>query len=71
MTIAEQVREEKQQRLFAPNRKFKIKPTFAAGNDFSFANGDCLDFLTAVPVGAAKLVITSPPYNIGKVYEKN
>jgi len=34
------------------------------------AAGDCLDTLTALPSGFAKLIITSPPYNIGKEYEK-
>lgn len=31
--------------------------------------GDCLDFLGQVPSHTAALVITSPPYNIGKPYE--
>jgi adenine-specific DNA-methyltransferase len=34
------------------------------------AQGDCLETLRALPDGFAKLIITSPPYNIGKVYEK-
>lgn len=32
--------------------------------------GDRLDFLRQVPDRAARLVVTSPPYNIGKRYEK-
>ncbi len=32
--------------------------------------GDCLDFLREVPNSSAQLVVTSPPYNIGKSYEK-
>lgn len=32
--------------------------------------GDRLDFLSQIPEGAARLVITSPPYNLGKKYEK-
>lgn len=32
--------------------------------------GDCLDFLRACPDGVFQLVVTSPPYNIGKEYEK-
>ncbi len=31
--------------------------------------GDCLDFLKQVPSESIALVITSPPYNIGKPYE--
>lgn len=34
------------------------------------APGDCLKSLANAPDGFAKLIITSPPYNIGKVYEK-
>lgn len=32
--------------------------------------GDCLDFLRTIPSGVVQLVVTSPPYNIGKEYEK-
>jgi adenine-specific DNA-methyltransferase len=32
--------------------------------------GDCADFLPTVPDGAARLVVTSPPYNLGKAYER-
>ncbi|MEW6660808.1 MAG: DNA-methyltransferase [Bacillota bacterium] len=32
-------------------------------------NGDCMDMLSSIPDGAARLVVTSPPYNIGKSYE--
>lgn len=32
--------------------------------------GDCQDFLAQVPDGAVQLVVTSPPYNLGKAYER-
>ena len=32
--------------------------------------GDSAETLKSLPDGAVKLIITSPPYNIGKVYEK-
>ncbi|MHC5055457.1 MAG: DNA-methyltransferase [Planctomycetota bacterium] len=32
--------------------------------------GDCLDLLRRMPNGCAKLVVTSPPYNLSKKYEK-
>jgi len=32
--------------------------------------GDCLDYLKKIPDGTIKLIITSPPYNLGKEYEK-
>jgi adenine-specific DNA-methyltransferase len=31
--------------------------------------GDCLDLLKQIPDGFVKLVVTSPPYNLGKPYE--
>jgi len=34
-------------------------------------HGDCLDFLKTIPDGALQLIVTSPPYNIGKEYEKH
>lgn len=32
--------------------------------------GDCLDLLSQIPTGSIQLVVTSPPYNLGKEYEK-
>ncbi|MGH8068431.1 MAG: DNA-methyltransferase [Candidatus Entotheonellia bacterium] len=32
--------------------------------------GDCLDLLRTIPSETLQLVVTSPPYNIGKEYEK-
>ncbi|MGB0507110.1 MAG: DNA-methyltransferase [Pikeienuella sp.] len=32
--------------------------------------GDCIEFLSEVDAGCAQLCVTSPPYNIGKEYEK-
>jgi adenine-specific DNA-methyltransferase len=32
--------------------------------------GDCIQLLRSIPDGAMQLVVTSPPYNIGKEYEK-
>ncbi len=31
--------------------------------------GDCAAFLPTLPEGSARLVVTSPPYNLGKAYE--
>ncbi|HEV2261290.1 MAG TPA: site-specific DNA-methyltransferase [Candidatus Rubrimentiphilum sp.] len=33
-------------------------------------HGDCLDLLAEIPEGAIQLAVTSPPYNLGKKYEK-
>ncbi|MFO8056069.1 MAG: site-specific DNA-methyltransferase [bacterium] len=32
--------------------------------------GDCMDLLKAIPDQSIQLIVTSPPYNIGKKYEK-
>jgi adenine-specific DNA-methyltransferase len=32
--------------------------------------GSCLDFLSTLPPASMQLVVTSPPYNIGKSYER-
>jgi adenine-specific DNA-methyltransferase len=32
--------------------------------------GDCLDFIKTIPDETFKLIVTSPPYNIGKNYER-
>jgi adenine-specific DNA-methyltransferase len=48
----------------------KIFKKFNKNNLVTLFNGDCLDFLKTIPNNSVQLVITSPPYNIGKVYEK-
>ena len=48
----------------------RIASEYDPNADFVLHNGDCLDFLTKLPTGIAKLVVTSPPYNLGKSYEK-
>jgi len=42
---------------------------FTANADVSIVYGDVLDFLREIPNNFATLVVTSPPYNIGKPYE--
>lgn len=32
--------------------------------------GDCLEFLATIPDESVQLVVTSPPYNIGKACEQ-
>src|SRR4051794_21286755 len=31
--------------------------------------GDCLDYMRGLPDGSVDLVVSSPPYNLGKPYE--
>lgn len=47
-----------------------VASSFAQTADVVIAPGDCLNTLRTLPDEFAKLVITSPPYNIGKSYEK-
>jgi DNA modification methylase len=47
-----------------------IGDSYAPGKDLILGLRDSLDFLKTVPDESVKLVVTSPPYNIGKVYEE-
>jgi adenine-specific DNA-methyltransferase len=47
-----------------------IGNSYVAGKDLVLGLADSLDFLKTVPDESMKLVVTSPPYNIGKVYEE-
>ena len=46
-----------------------ISDTFSKYADIVFTHGDALEILKTCPDGFAKLIISSPPYNIGKQYE--
>ena len=37
--------------------------------DYSIRNGDCLNVLKKIDDGKVGLILTSPPYNVGKSYE--
>jgi len=54
--------------LFNQNRK--IADEFAQSESIVIYLGDCLDLLKSIPDESLQLVVTSPPYNIGKEYEK-
>ena len=49
--------------------RIRIAPRFEGTADLVLYEGDCLDLLAQVPDGAVRLVVTSPPYNLGKAYE--
>jgi adenine-specific DNA-methyltransferase len=46
-----------------------VKDSFREDARIVIYKGDCLDALSGIPPGCVQLVITSPPYNIGKSYE--
>jgi len=47
-----------------------IASEFASDAEVVVAHGDCFETLRSMPSGKVQLVITSPPYNLGKDYEK-
>jgi adenine-specific DNA-methyltransferase len=42
---------------------------FDPAADLVLYQGDTLDLLSSLPPGIARLIVTSPPYNVGKPYE--
>lgn len=50
--------------------KSLVPPRFNPEEQVAIFHGECLTFLRAIPDRSIQLVITSPPYNIGKKYEK-
>ncbi len=51
-------------------RQITISDTYHKHADVVLFNGDCNDLLKDIPSESVDLVITSPPYNVGKKYEK-
>jgi adenine-specific DNA-methyltransferase len=49
---------------------YNVASEYEPEADAVISRGDCLETLRSLPGGLAKLVITSPPYNLGKAYEK-
>ncbi len=47
-----------------------ISGTFATSKHIVVYPGDCLGLLKRIPDESMQLIVTSPPYNIGKEYEK-
>jgi len=50
--------------------KYKIFDQFSPSRHIVVYPGDCLDLLRHIPDESMQLIVTSPPYNIGKEYEK-
>lgn len=49
--------------------RIRISGTFDPTADVVLYEGDCMALLSEVPDNFATLVVTSPPYNVGKPYE--
>ncbi|PLS67641.1 MAG: site-specific DNA-methyltransferase [Cyanobacteria bacterium M5B4] len=52
-----------------PRSAPRIATQFTADAPITLYHGDCLDGLRLIPDGSVTLIITSPPYNLGKRYE--
>lgn len=50
-------------------RTLRVTSTFSKDSDCVLFDGDCRDLLHDIPDNTLGLVVTSPPYNIGKSYE--
>jgi len=50
--------------------RIKLGKRFRARHDVTLFEGDCMELLKSMPDAVAELVVTSPPYNLGKEYEK-
>ena len=47
-----------------------IASEYSPAADATLYHGDCMRLLAALPAGSVSLIVTSPPYNIGKEYER-
>ena len=56
--------------LFSSTGRIEVSDTYTTHADVVFFEGDCMTLLADVPSNSVDLVITSPPYNLGKRYEK-
>lgn len=52
-----------------PEESRRVSDEYSDDADVVFEHGDSADILSRCPDGFASLIITSPPYNIGKAYE--
>jgi len=48
----------------------RVLDSFSIGAEAVLYEGDCKKFLDTIPANLARLIVTSPPYNIGKPYEQ-
>jgi adenine-specific DNA-methyltransferase len=48
----------------------EIESSYSCEGKVVLHEGDCLDAIPEIPCGSVQLVISSPPYNLGKAYER-
>jgi adenine-specific DNA-methyltransferase len=54
----------------SPRRDLSITAAWSPQADVVLHEGDTLELLRTLPDATAQLVVTSPPYNLGKAYER-
>src|SRR6266566_1513021 len=54
----------------APSSMITISENWHPETDVALHHGDCRELLRRMPNASAQLIVTSPPYNLGKKYEK-
>lgn len=59
-----------QKKLVSSDESKNIYSDFNLNRRIVLHHGDSLEFLKTLPDNFIKLIVTSPPYNIGKTYEK-
>ena len=52
--------------MFGAMTDFDISSTYDAQADVVLYEGDCQDLLASIPSDSIDLIVTSPPYNLGK-----
>ncbi len=52
------------------SRDYKISGKFSPEERIVVHYGDCLELLNEIPDRSIQLIVTSPPYNLGKEYER-
>ena len=56
--------------MLAKTESLQISSRYSKESPATLYHGDCLDLLEQIPASSAQLIVTSPPYNIGKPYER-
>ncbi|OQX28797.1 MAG: site-specific DNA-methyltransferase [Spirochaeta sp. LUC14_002_19_P3] len=56
--------------MYGENSKYSVGHEYNEVDNAIIFHGSCLDFSPTIPDKKVKLIVTSPPYNIGKKYEK-
>jgi adenine-specific DNA-methyltransferase len=52
-------------------KTIQLRAHFDLRHRATLFRGDCRELLRTIPTASVQLVVTSPPYNVGKEYEKN